>query len=184
MLPRNTALLLIAVQKGWDEPYWGRRSHPEAEANIAAALTAFRAAGLEVVHVASDARDPSSPLFPDEPGHAFRPETGPAPGEAVFHTRGHSAFTGTGLDDHLRGRGIDRLVLAGFTVSHGVNSTARAACDLGFKVVVLRDATAAFELDDVDGNRMAAQTLHEAGLAELHGDVAMVLPTRAVLELL
>lgn len=184
MLPRNTALLLIAVQKGWDEPYWGRRSHPGAEANLAALVRAFRAAGLEVVHVAADARDPGSPLYPDEPGHAFKPEAEPVPGEAVFHTRGHSAFTGTPLEAHLRERGIDRLVLAGFTVSHAVNSTARAACDLGFRTVVVRDATAAFELDDADGNRMEAQVLHEAGLAELHGEVAMVLPTQAILDLL
>lgn len=184
MLPRNTALLLIAVQKGWDEPYWGRRTHPEAEANLAALLRAFRAGGLEVVHVALDARDPNSPLFPAEAGHAFKPEAEPAPGEAVFHTHGHSAFTGTGLEAHLRERGIDRLVLAGFTVSHAVSSTARAACDLGFRAVVLRDATVAYELDDVDGNRMAAQTLHEAGLAGLHGEVAMVLPTQAILDLL
>jgi len=184
VLPRNTALLLIAAQKGWDEPYWGRRTHPEAEGNLAALVQAFRAAGLEIVHIALDSRDPNSPLFPGEPGHAFKPEAEPAPGETVIHARGHSAFAGTGLEAHLRGRGIDRLVLAGFTVSHGVNSTARAACDLGFRTVVLRDATVAFELDDVDGNRMPAQTLHEAGLAELHGEVAMVLPTQAVLDLL
>jgi nicotinamidase-related amidase len=183
VLPRNTALLLVAVQKGWDEPYWGQRTHPEAEANLAALVRAFRAAGLEIVHVALDARDPNSPLFPTEPGHAFKAEAEPAPGEAVFHTQGHSAFAAAGLEAHLRERGIDRLVLGGFTVSHAVNSTARAACDLGFRTVVLRDATVAFELDDADGNRMPAQTLHEAGLAELHGEVAMVLPTSAILDL-
>jgi nicotinamidase-related amidase len=184
VLPRNIALLLIAVQKGWDEPYWGRRSHPEAEARMAELARAFRTAGLEVVHIAADSRDPSSPLFPSEPGHRFKAEAEPAPGEAVFHTHGQSAFTGTGLEDHLRERGIERLVLAGFTVSHAVSSTARAACDLGFRTVVLRDATVAFERDDVDGNRMAAQALHEAGLAELHGEVAMVLPAQAILDLL
>jgi nicotinamidase-related amidase len=184
MLPKNTALLLIAVQKAWDDPYWGRRSHPEAEANMTAMVRAFRAAELEVVHVACDSRDPNSPLFPGEPGHDFKDEAAPVPGESVFHTHAHSAFAGTGLEDHLRRRGIDRLVLAGFTISHAVSSTARAARDLGFKTVVLRDATVAFELDDVDGNRVPAQVLHEAGLTELHGEVAMVLPTQAILQLL
>jgi len=75
-------------------------------------------------------------------------------------------------------------VVAGFTLSHAVSSTARTACDLGFKTVVLRDACVTFELDDVDGRRLPAQSLHEAGLAELHGEFAMVLPTEAILQLL
>ena len=184
MLPKNTALILIAVQQAWDEPYWGQRNNPGAEANQAAIVRAFRAAGLEVAHLRRDARDPNSPLYPGEPGHAFKEATAPLPGEAMFATPGHCAFIGTGLVAHLRGRGIDRLVIAGFTTVHGVSSTARTACDLGFKTVVLRDACVAFELDDVDGERVPAQALHDHGLAELQGEFAMVLPTEAILQLL
>jgi nicotinamidase-related amidase len=183
-LPRHTALLLVAAQQAWDDPYWGARNNPEAEANMAALLQAFRAAGLEVVHVRRDARDPNSPLHPGEPGHAFKAETGPRPAETVLRTSGQSAFTGSGLEDHLRRLGIDRIILAGFTTSHGISSTARHARDLGFKTVVLRDACVAFELEDVDGNRMPAGTVHQVSLAELHGEVAMVLPTEAILQLL
>ena len=184
MLPKNVALLLIAAQEAWDEPYWGQRNNPEAEANMAALLEAFRRNGLEVVHVASDSRDPNSPLYPGDPGHAFKPGTAPLATETVLHTHGHCAFTGTRLEAHLHSRGIARLVVAGFTLSHAVSSTARTACDLGFKTVVLRDACVTFELDDVDGRRLPAQSLHEAGLAELHGEFAMVLPTEAILQLL
>jgi nicotinamidase-related amidase len=184
MLPKNTALLLIAVQQGWDAPYWGQRNNPEAETNLAALVRAFRDNGLEVIHIRTDARDPNSPLHPGEPGNAFKPATAPLPGETVLAKAGHCAFIGTELEAHLRGAGIDRLVVAGFTTSHCVSSTARTACDLGFKTVVLRDACVAFELDDVDGNRMPAQTLHDAGLAELQGEFAMVLPTQALLQLL
>jgi hypothetical protein len=49
---------------------------------------------------------------------------------------------------------------------------------------VLRDACVAFELEDVDGNRLPADLLHNACLAELHGEFAMVLPTEAILQLL
>ena len=184
MLPKNIALLLIAVQQAWDDPYWGRRNNPDAEANMAALTRAFRDSGLMVVHVRHESRDPKSPLYPGEAGHAFMAATGPLPGEPVFPKAGHCAFVGTGLEAHLRERGIDRLVLAGFTTPHCVSSTARSACDLGFKTVVLRDACVAFDLDDVDGNRIPAQTLHEVGLTELHGEFAMVLPTAAILQLL
>jgi nicotinamidase-related amidase len=184
MLPRNIALLLISVQKAWDDPYWGERNNPDAETRMAALAAGFRSNGLEVIHVRQDARDPNSPLHPGEPGHAFKPGTAPLPAETVLAQTGHCAFHGTGLEQLLRRGGIDRLVLAGFTTSHAVSSTARTACDLGFKTVVVRDACVAFDLDDVDGNRIPAQALHDAGLAELHGEFAVVLPTDAILQLL
>lgn len=184
MLPKTTALLLIDVQKAFDDPYWGQRNNPQAEANIAALAEAFRAQGLPVVHVCHDSRDPNSPLFPGEPGHAFKPEATPAPGEAEFHKSVHCAFVGTGLEAHLRERGIERLVIAGFTTNHCVSTTARLSCDLGFKTVVVRDACATFDLEDMDGHLVPAQALHDTGLTALHGEFAMVLPTEALLQLL
>lgn len=184
MLPATTALLLVDVQKAWDEPYWGARNNPQAEANIAALLAAWRSHGLPVVHVRHDSRDPNSPLHPAEPGHAYKPEALPLPGEAEFRKSAHCAFVGTGLESHLRERGVDRLVIAGFTTNHCVSTTARLSCDLGFKTVVVRDACAAFELDGPDGDRIPAQVLHDTGLAELHIEFAMVLPTEALLQLL
>jgi len=184
MLPKTTALLFIDAQKAWDDPYWGQRNNPGAEANLAALAAAFRAQDLPVVHVAHDSRDPNSPLFPGEPGHAFKPEAAPRPGEAVFHKSAHCAFVGTGLEAYLRDRGIDRLVVAGFTTNHCVSTTARLSCDLGFKTVVVRDACAAFEMEDMDGNLVPAQVLHDTGLTVLHGQYAMVLPTEAILQLL
>jgi nicotinamidase-related amidase len=184
MLPVSTALLLLDVQMAWDEPYWGGRNNPEAEARIAELLETWRSRGLPVVHVRHDARDPNSPLFPAEPGHAYKPEGMPHPGETEFRKSAHCAFVGTGLEAHLRGLGVDRLVIAGFSTPHGVSSTARLACDLGFKTVVIRDACAAFELEDVDGTPIPPQTLHDVSLAALHGEFAMVLPAKALLEIL
>lgn len=183
MPPKTTALILVNVQQAWDEPYWGERNNPKAEANLMALADAFRRNGLPVIHLQHDSRDPDSPLFPGEPGHAFKPGTAPLDGEPVFHQSGHCGFLGTGLEAHLRAIGTDRLVIGGFTTSHCVSSTARLACDLGFKTVVVRDACAAFELDDPDGQRVPAQTLHDIGLTELHGEFAMVLPTAALLQL-
>ena len=184
MLPKTTALLLLDVQKAWDEPVWGTRNNPGAEGNLAALLEAFRRHGLDVIHTQHDSRDPGSPLHPGEPGHAFKPDTAPMAGETVIHKSGLCALVGTDLETHLRERGIDRLVIAGFTTSHCVSSTARMACDLGFKTVVVRDACVAFALEDMDGHVIDAATLHQVGLAQLHGQSAMVLPAVAILQLL
>jgi nicotinamidase-related amidase len=184
MLPKTTALLLIDAQKAWDDPYWGARNNPEAEANQRALAAAFRGQGLAVLHVGHDSKDPNSPLFPGEPGNAFKDATAPLEGETVFRKNAHCAFVGTGLEGHLRDRGIDRLVIAGFTTQNCVSTTARLSCDLGFKTVVVGDACATFDLEGLDGAPIPADILHATALAELHGEFAMVLPTEGILQLL
>jgi nicotinamidase-related amidase len=177
MLPPNTALLLIDVQLAWDDASWGDRSTPEAEANVARLLQAFRAKGRPVLHVRHASSNPASPLHPDQPGHVFKPEALPLAGEPVFTKTVHAAFLGTGLEDHLRAQGIEGLVIAGITTHLCVSSTARLAANLGFKVRVVEDACSALTLDDGRGGRIPAQVAHRVSLAELRGQFAEVVST-------
>nr|WP_067297301.1 cysteine hydrolase family protein [Marinobacterium profundum] len=55
--------------------------------------------------------------------------------------RGLNAFSNTQLEDLLRSKGIERLVLAGTVTSICIDSTARHAAELGFRVTVLSDCT-------------------------------------------
>ena len=180
-LPDATALLLIDVQRAWDDPSWGVRSTPGAEANVARLLAAFRAAGRPVLHVRHASGNPASPLHPDQPGHAFKPEAQPLPGEPVFTKSVHAAFLGTGLEEHLRAHGIQGLVIAGITTHLCVSSTARLGSNLGFAVTVVSDASSALSLDDGAGGRIPAETAHRVALAELRGQFARVATTEAVL---
>ncbi len=180
MLPASTALLLIDVQKAWDDPYWGERNNPGAEGHIARLLAAFRAARRPIFHVKHNSKDPNSPLHPAELGNAFKPEAAPFPGEPVIEKSVHSAFLGTDLEARLRAGEIDRLVIAGFITNWCVSSTARTANNLGFKVVVVHDACATFAFEDPFGQMVDAETLHRVGLTELHGAFAMVLGTEDV----
>ncbi|MYZ07245.1 isochorismatase family protein [Streptomyces sp. SID2999] len=70
--------------------------------------------------------------------------------EVVKRTIG--AFQGTGLDERLRDRGIDTLVLGGIATNLGVESTARAAADLGYELVFAEDAMAAFTAAEHDAS--------------------------------
>lgn len=181
ILPLTTALLLIDVQRAWDDPAWGVRSTPGAEAHVARLLAAFRAAGRPVLHVRHASGNPASPLHPDQPGHAFKAEAQPLPGEPVFTKSVHAAFLGTGLEDHLRAHGITHLVIAGITTHLCVSSTARLGSNLGFAVTVVSDASSALSLDDGEGGRIPAETAHRVALAELRGQFAEVRTTEAVL---
>lgn len=174
-------LLLIDTQRGLDDPAYGERSTPGAEGNIARLLATWRSAARPVVHVRHLSVRASSPLRPDGPGVAFKPEAEPVAGEPVYDKSTNSAFIGTSLASDLRARGIDTLVMVGLTTDHCVSSTARMAADLGFAVTVVADACATHERSGHDGVRVAAEDMHRAALASLRGEFATVLDTDEVL---
>lgn len=131
-------------------------------------LTAFRAAGLPVIHTLEGHRPDLSDCPPakrahgapgmrigdpgpmgrilvlGEPGNGPIPACLPLPGETVIEKPGKGAFYRTNLEDHLRSRGIATLVLCGVTAEVCVQTTAREAADRGFEVILAEDATASY----------------------------------------
>jgi nicotinamidase-related amidase len=168
------ALLLIDVQRGLDAPGWGERNNPDAERRMLALLTAWRTAGLPVIHVQHDSVEPESPLRPDRPGNALKPGFEPAAGEPLFRKTANSAFIGTGLEAHLRAAGLRSLVVAGLTTDHCVSTTVRMAGNLGFDVILVGDATATFGRTGPGGESWTADQMHGSALASLHGEFARV----------
>jgi len=180
-LTSSTALLLVDVQQGLDHPRWGERNNPGAERNIARLLAAWRQANRPVIHVQHMSVEPDSPLRPELPGNAFKPEAAPLPGEPIFRKTVNSAFIGTTLEAHLRARQIDALVIVGLTTDHCVSTTTRMAGNLGFHVTLVSDATATFERTGPDGAHHSAEQMHQLALASLHREFATVRGTHEVL---
>lgn len=181
MIPPAAALLIIDVQRGFDHPMWGTRNNPNAEANIARLLAAWREAGWPVVHVQHLSTSPGSPLRPDAPGCALKPEAAPCEGEPLFQKQVNSAFIGTDLEAYLREHGIPSLVIVGLTTNHCVSTTARMAGNLGFETFVVEDATATFDRVGHDGRRFTAEEVHAISLASLHEEFATIVSLEQVL---
>lgn len=180
-LPHNSALILIDIQQGFDDAeHWGERNNPGAEEQAARFLAAWRAAERPVIHVQHLSTSPRSPLRPNQPGSEFKPLVAPKVGEPVFRKAVNSAFIGTDLERHLRRSGIGVVVFVGLTTDHCVSTTARMAANLGFRVVIVSDATAAFGRFGPDGEWYGAEAMHRHALASLHGEFAEVMAASAL----
>jgi nicotinamidase-related amidase len=175
-LPRDAVLLVIDVQKGFDQ--FPHRNNPLLEANVLRLQEAWRKAGRPVWHVRHDSTEAKSVFRPGLPGNAHKPETAPRPGEPVIPKSVHSAFIGTDLDARLKAAGVRTLVVCGIQTNFCVATTARMAGNIGYTTFVAGDACATFPQRLLDGREVDAQAAHDLALAELHGEFATVAATK------
>lgn len=179
-----SALILVDVQQGFDDPSWGPRNNPEAESKIAELLSAWREAGRPVIHIVHDSLLPASPLHPHMSGNALKPEAQPYAGEPTYRKSVNSAFIGTTLEVDLRSAEIGTLVVVGLTTNHCVSTTTRMAGNSGFTTYVVSDATATFDRAGLDRRNRRAADVHAAALSDLDGEFATVIDTATVLKAL
>jgi nicotinamidase-related amidase len=180
-LASNAALVIVDFQKAIDDPKWGRRNNPQAEARAAELLRAWRATGRPVVHVQHLSREPDSPYRPGQPGCDFKEGLQPGPGENVVQKRTNNAFIDTGLEAMLRDRGVTTVVVAGVLLHNSVDATVRMAANLGFTTWLVADATASVDVVDLGGRHWAAEDVHALSLALLSDEYAQVVATASVL---
>jgi nicotinamidase-related amidase len=195
IVPERTALLIIDVQEDFVSPAgapgrWGidLSVYDKPIEKINTIVAAARAKGVTPVFIRvvtrpetdSDAlkklhgrkgRSPASiAICRAGTSGADYYKVSPAAGDIEIEKVLYSSFVGTDLDAQLRAKGIDTLVVTGFTTDCCVDCTVRDAFHRNYDVFVVTDATAASEED-----------LHLGALNGLAKNCALLTDTAAVL---
>ncbi|MFK8905836.1 cysteine hydrolase family protein [Streptomyces sp. YS-3] len=175
-ITQNAALVVVDVQKGFDESeFWGPRNNPAADENIAALIAAWQHTDRPVVFVRHDSSTPGSPLRTGSEGNDFKEyvqaRRGKGAGPELLVTKSvNSAFYGTPeLDSWLKAAGVTQFVLVGIQTNMCVETTARMGGNLGYDVLVALDATHTFDLTGPNGWHLTADELARASAVSLHG---------------
>ena len=181
-LPDRTALVVVDVQVGFEDPAWGPRNNPACDTNIGSLVDAFTRSGRPVVLVRHDSREPGSPLATGSPGNALKPYLAAVRPDLLVTKSVNSSFHGEpDLDRWLREEGVSAIVVTGITTNHCCETTARVGGNLGYDVRFVLDATHTFDRQGPDGSWMTADQLAAATATNLHGEFATVVSTADVL---
>lgn len=172
----SIALILIDIQNDYFPGGAMEVVGAAAAADQAAKLlAAFRHKALPVVHIQHIAARPGATFFlPDTVGSEIHKSVRPNQGEPVFQKHFPNSFRETPLLNYLRKEDISRLAIVGMMTHMCIDTTTRAAADLGFSCSLAHDACATRALS-FNGVQVSAENVQASYLAALNGLFAKVL---------
>ncbi len=173
----ETALIVIDVQRAFDDPAWGERNNPQSEANVARLIETWRRHGRPLVFVRHDSVMEGSPLRPGQSGNDFKPEVSGEP-DLLVTKNVNSAFIGSpDLHGWLQERNIGSVAICGIQTNYCCETTARMAGNLGYETLFVLDATHTYNMTALDGTEITADELARVTAANLQGEFADVVLT-------
>ncbi len=130
----TTALLVVDVQ---NDVMSASVNSEQVVATISSLVDRARAADVPVVWVRHHAEQE---LVEGSPGWQIVPELTPADGEAIVEKTFGDSFAETDLDDVLKQRGVESLVLCGAQTDACVRSTFYGGLYRGYPMTLVTDA--------------------------------------------
>lgn len=177
----KTALLLIDIQNDYFPGGKMELEGPvEAAKKANEILQCFRDHGMPTVHIQHVSCKPDATFFiPGDRGTDINDITAHYEGEPLVQKHYPNSFRETNLLELLKEWEIERVIITGMMTHMCVDATARAAADLGFKVMVAEDACATRALTYGD-TTIPAEHVHKAFLAALKS-YGQVMPVEMIL---
>jgi nicotinamidase-related amidase len=137
-----------------------------AAEHVNAAIATFRRAGAPVV-VVSDVEAPDR--VPGREPFALHPSIAALPGDLRIDKHFGNAFWKTDLDEQLRARGVDVVVVSGFCAEYCVIDTYRGARERGYAAALLRGGIASPRAEHVRFVEAVCEVVSQGALAGLMG---------------
>ncbi|MYM21093.1 isochorismatase family protein [Duganella sp. FT135W] len=163
----HTALIVIDFQNAvFIEP--PAHQAQQVLTRIAALIASARAAGTPVIYVQHEEAGCEWESGTDS--WQFPASIAPQPGDFVSTKSQCDAFFGTGLQAHLRGQGIQHLVVCGYATEFCIDTNVRHAASSGLSVTVAADAHTTRDRAHLDAARIMehhAATWRNFGRIEL-----------------
>jgi nicotinamidase-related amidase len=172
----RTALILIDIQNDY---FPGGNMElvniENAACNASQLLNNFRKLKLPVFHIQHVSLRPSATFFiPETKGIEINDHVKPNTDEIIITKHYPNSFRDTDLHAQLKKNNIEKLVICGAMSHMCIDTTTRAAFDLGYQSVVISDACATKKLS-IHGVDVPASHVHAAYMAGLHGLFADVM---------
>lgn len=151
-----TALIVVDVQESFRQrPYWNEREALAFCQRLQALINGAKDFGIpiaQIFHV-----EPTGP-FSLASGHVTTLAPVSISPDEVFYKKSHSALVGSGLDVWLTQQGIRRVLISGIRTEQCCETTARVACDLGFDVTFVTDATTTSGINGLSAREIIERT--------------------------
>jgi len=150
----------------------------QAAKNARAALDLFRAKKLPIFHIQHIMKRAGANYFlPETNGVEIHKSVRPENDEPVIQKNFPNSFRDTSLNEHLQNLHIEEVVICGAMTHICIDTTVRAAFDLGFKCLLLFDACATRNLEFRE-IAIEASYVHAAYMAAIAGLFAEVIETK------
>ena len=178
----NAALIIIDIQND----YFENGANPlvgsfKASINASHILGKFRDDNLPVIHMQHIALSPTATFFlPDTFGNEIHDNVKPLETEKLFIKHYPNSFRETGLFEYLKSNEITDLVICGMMTHMCVDTSVRAAKDLGFNITLIGDACATKDLQ-FHSEMVTAHNVQLSYLAALNGNFATVITAKQFL---
>ena len=170
------ALIVVDIQNDYFPGGAMELVGSEQAAKVGARIKAeFKSQGLPVFmiqHIATGAK--SSFFLPNTNGVEIHESVALQSDDVHVVKHYPNSFRETTLLDELRRHGITKITVIGMMTHMCIDTTVRAASDLGFGVTVIADACATLDLE-FGGRLVAAADVQAAYLAALDGTFATVI---------
>lgn len=171
----NRAVIVIDVQNDYfPNGKMELSGSVKAGEKIAEYLKIAREKNIEVIYIQHiSVREGAGFFIKGSEGVKIYEGITPMKKEKIFQKNYPNSFRDTGLYEYLKSKKISNLIICGMMTQMCIDTTVRAAFDLGFKVTVLADCCAAKDLK-YDDKVVSAEEVQTAYLGALNGIFADV----------